>query len=70
MSFEDVDPTETFFTVVVKNNKDHINDFQQAVEDEINGLIDRGVFTKTLRSKFARAQLEKMLIIRQSSLLQ
>ncbi len=64
MSFEDIDPTETFFTVVVKNNKDHIDDFKQAVEDEINGLIYRGVFTETRRSNFTKALLEKMLIIR------
>ncbi len=48
----------------MKNNKDHIDDFKQAVEDEINGLIDRGVFTETRRSNFTKAQLEKMLIIK------
>ncbi len=48
----------------MKNNKDQIDDFNQAVEDEFNGLIGRGVFTETRRSNFTKVQLEKMLIIR------
>ncbi len=45
VSFENADPTDNFFTVVVKDNKDHIDDFNQAVEDDISGLVDRSVFT-------------------------
>ncbi len=57
VSFEDTDPKENFFAVLVKNNKEHIDDFKQAVEDEIDGLLDRGVFTETWRSDFTKAQL-------------
>ncbi len=57
VSFEGADLTENFCTVVVKNSKEHIDDLKQAVEDDIKGFIDRGVFTETRCSDLTKEEL-------------
>lgn len=65
VSFDDIDFDEIFYlegtdvtctthTQVMKNNKDHVTEFMEAIETEINGLKEKGVIKPVKTSKFSQ----------------
>lgn len=55
--------SESCYTFVLKNNAEHVEEFNEAIKTEVNGLRERGVFEDTRRSQCNEDELRKMLII-------
>ncbi len=53
----------------MKNNAKHLDDFKAAIDNELNGLQERGTFKEVQRSDFSPEELRKMLIIKAKLLL-
>ena len=59
MQIDDPNFGETFYTVVMKHNSEHMDDLKHAIRDEIDGLQSKGVFIVMKRSAFANGELKK-----------
>lgn len=67
--FQEMPLLETNYTKVLKNNESHMSSFKDAIDTELNGLLDRGTFKEVKRSSFSTEELRKMTIIRAKLLL-
>ncbi len=52
IDFGNTNFNEIFHTVVIKNNSEHIHNFKEAVREEIEGLMEKGVFKEVKNSSF------------------
>ena len=64
VQFDDSNFDEIFYTVVMKDNSEQMDDFKHAIREEIKGLGSKGVFVDVRRSSFAKEELKKRLIIK------
>lgn len=54
---------EYFRTEVIKNNKEHIREFKEAIA-ELNGLMNQGTFTTRNRLEFTNEEIRTMYIVK------
>lgn len=68
-NMQDIEFSESLYTIVLENNSDHVEYVKEITSEEINGLYDREVFSVIKRSNFKKEDIRNMTVIKANLIL-